>query len=312
VWTVFRSRRYRQQEVGPVPEPPPRVARSSLLLLGLLLGLAGGLVYAWLINPIVYVDALPSRMSVRYQDEYIFLVSQSYAYTGDGELAQQRLAVLNDPALPQRVAALFERSLREGAPADSVRNLATLTRMLGGSNPALALFNPTPEAPAVTATATVAASTPTATLLPTPSPSPTPTNTLRPTLTPSATPQPTATPRPAFRLLSQERLCSPDEPVPLIVVEVLDANLDPLPGAEVVVTWEGGRDRFFTGFRLDQSPSYADFVMEPGVSYSVVLSGGSPSISGLRIEACPDNPVGGWRLTFQSLRVAPPAATATP
>lgn len=309
---MFRSRRYHERQASPPPEPPPRVARSSLLLLGLLLGLAGGLVYAWLLNPIVYVDALPSRMSARYQEEYIFLVSQSYAYTGDWEMAQSRLAALNDPALPQRVAALFERSLREGAPANTVRNLAILTRMLGGSNPALALFNPTPEPPAVTATSTVAASTPTATLLPTPSPSPTPTNTLRPTLTPSPSPQPTATPRPAFRLLSQERLCSPDEPIPLIVVEVLDAALEPLPGAEVIVTWEGGRDRFFTGFRLDQSPGYADFVMEPDVSYSVVLAGGSPSISGLRVEACPDNPVGGWRLTFQSLRAAPPAATATP
>lgn len=309
---MFRSRRFRERQAGPPPEPPPRVARSSLLLLGLLLGLVGGLVYAWLLNPIIYVDALPSRMSARYQEEYIFLVSQSYAYTGDWEMAQRRLSALDDPDLAQRVAALFERSLRAGDPADSVRNLATLTRLLGGSNPALALFNPTPEAPVVTATATVALVTPTATLLPTPSPSPFPTNTLRPTLTPSPTPRPTATPRPAFRLLSQERFCAPDEPTPLIVVEVLDAGLDPLPGAEVIVTWEGGRDSFFTGFRLDQSPGYADFVMEADVSYSVVLAGGSPEISGLRIEPCVASPAGGWRLTFQSLLVPSPTATATP
>jgi hypothetical protein len=308
---MFRSRRYRERQGSP-EGGPPRVARSSLLLLGLLLGLAGGLAYAWLINPIVYVDARPARMSPRYQEEYIFLVSQSYAYSGDWATAQQRLAALDDPDLPQRVAELFERYLREGAPADSVRNLASLTRMLGGNNPALALFNPTPEAPAVTATATIAASTPTATLLPTPSPTPLPTNTPQPTLTPSPSPMPTATPRPTYRLLSQERLCSADGPTPLIVVEVLDAGLEPLPGVEVIVTWEEGRDRFFTGFRLDQHAGYADFLMEPDVSYSVFLAGGSPTISGLRVEACPDGPAGGWRLTFQNLRVARPEATPTP
>lgn len=309
---MFRSRRFRQVQGTPAPDGSPRLARSSLLLLGLLLGLAGGLVYAWLINPIVYVDARPARMSERYQNEYIFLVSQSYAYSGDWETAQRRLAALDEPDLPQRVAALFERYLREGAPAGAVRNLATLTRKLGGENPALALFNPTPQPPAVTATATFAVSTATATLLPTPSPTPFPTGTPRPSPTPSRTPLPTATPRPAFRLLSQERLCSPAAPTPLIAVEVVDAQLDPLPGVEVIVNWEGGSDRFFTGFRLDESPGYADFFMAPDVSYSIRLAGGSPEISGLRIEACPEETEGGWLLTFQNLRPNPPTATPTP
>lgn len=309
---MFRSRRYGKLQGLPSPEGPPRVARSSLLLLGLLLGLAGGLAYAWLVNPIIYVDVSPARMSMRYQNEYIYLASQSYAFSGDWETAQRRLAALDDPNLPQRVAALFERYLREGASAGAVRNLANLTRKLGGENPALALFNPTPQPPVVTPTATPAISTPTATLLPTPSRTPPPTDTPRPSPTPSRTPRPTATPRPAFRLLSQERLCSADGPMPLIAVEVLDAALDPLPGVEVVVNWDGGSDRFFTGFRLDESPGYADFGMAPDVSYSVHLAGGSPTISGLRIEACPEEPNGGWLLTFQNLRPNSPAATATP
>lgn len=309
---MFRSRRYRELQGEPLPGDTPRVGGSSLLLLGLLLGLAGGLVYAWLLNPIVYVDARPARMSVRYQDEYIFLVSQSYAYSGDWETARRRLDALDDPEMPQRVATLFERYLRDGAPAASVRNLANLTRLLGGDNPALALFNPTPEPPAITETATRAISTPTATLLPTPSPTRMPTETPQPSPTPSRTPRPTATLRPAFRLLSQERYCSAGTATPLIAVEVVDIDLEPLPGVEIIVTWEGGSDRFFTGFRLDEGPGYADFVMAPETSYSVYLAGGSPTISGLRIEACPDQSDGGWLLTFQNLQQNPPAATPTP
>jgi hypothetical protein len=122
---------------------------------------------------------------------------------------------------------------------------------------------------------------------------------------------PTATPRPDFRLLSQERFCRSGEPGPLIVVEVLDVDLEPLPGVEVVVEWADGQDRFFTGFRPDESPGYADFVMSPDVSYTVSLAAGSPAIGGLRIEACANGQPGGWALTFQNLRRATPAPTPT-
>jgi hypothetical protein len=301
---MFRSRRYAQVHGSPPPLPA-----TTLLFLGLVLGLAGGLFYAWLINPIVYINARPAQMSEEYQEEYIFLISQSYAYTGDWELAVQRLDDLDAPDLPQRVALLFERYLRQGAPAESVRNLANLTRRLGGDNPALTLFNPTPEPPALTATPTRPISTPTATLLPTPSPTRPPTSTIAPTPTPSPSPSPTATPRPNFRLLSQERVCAPDEPAPLIVVQTLDAELEPQAGVEVVVEWAGGRDRFFTGFRLEEDPGYADFVMTPDVSYSVFLAEGSPTIGGLRIEACANGQPGGWALTFQNLRLPTPTPT---
>lgn len=322
---MFRSRRYRpederrqQEEAGGSPAggsgagEPPRIAATSFILLGLILGLVGGLLYTWIINPVVYVNASPERLSDRYKDEYVFLVSQNYAATGDWETAQERLEALEDPDLRQRVSALFERYLREGKPAGHVRNLAILTQRLGGDSPALSLFGPTPMPPPVTPEPTAAASTPTATLLPTPTLTRRPTNTPQPTLTATATRVPTATPRPVYRLLSQERLCDDEEPAPRLEVFVVDALLEPLAGAEVLVTWEGGSDRFFTGFQPDRDPGYGDFVMEPDISYSVTMAEGSPTISGLRVEACPaasGGLPGGWQLTFQNLTVNEPTAT---
>ena len=312
---MFRSKRFRSQGEGQPQEGgggPPRIAAASFVLIGLILGLAGGLIYAWLINPVAYVDADPERLSDRYKDEYVFLVSQNYAATGDWAAAQERLQALEEPELPQRVADLFERYLREGRPAGHVRNLAILTRRLGGDSPALSLFGPTPLPPPVTQEPTEAASTATATLLPTPTLTRRPTNTPRPTLTPTPTQIPTATPRPVYRLLSQERVCDAEEPAPRIEVVVVDALLEPLAGAEVLVTWEGGGDRFFPGFQPDQDPGYGDFVMEPDVSYSVTMAEGSPAISGLRVEPCPaarGGLPGGWRLTFQNLTVNEPTAT---
>lgn len=302
---MFRSRRYREvkarREGG-----QPRVAAASYLLLGLILGLAGGLVYAWIISPVVYVDASPARLNEQYRDEYIFLVSQSYAATGDWEQAQARLQALEDPDLAQHVAQLFEQYLRQGAPAAHVRNLARLTQQVGGSNPALSLFGPTPQPPPVTATVTPAQATATATLLPTPTLTRQPTRTPQPTLTPSPTPRPSATPQPVYRLLSQERVCDAAAPAPRIEVLTMDADLEPLPGVEVLVSWDQGADRFFTGFQPERGPGYGDFTMSPEISYSVALADGSPTISGLRVEPCPESEgglPGGWRLTFQNLTV---------
>ncbi len=80
-----------------------------------------------------------------------------------------------------------------------------------------------------------------------------------------------------------------------------DALLNPLPGIEVLVTWDGGSDHFFTGFKPDMGSGYGDFTMSPDRSYTIGLAEGSPEISGLRIEPCDSGLDGGWQLTFQNL-----------
>ena len=297
---MFRSSRYRAiRERLEGEQPPARVAATSYLLLGLIVGLIVGLIYAWLLDPRAFIQSTPARLDEQYREEYIFLVSQNYARTGDWGAAAQRLQALEDPELAEHVALLFEAYLRRGAPAGHVRNLARLTERVGGESPALALFAPTPHRPQVTATSTA-----TPTPLPTATATRPPTNTPRPTTTATATPLPTATPRPVYRLLSQERLCSAAGPQPLIAVEVVDPSLEPLPGVEIIVTWQGGEDHFFTGFQPDEGVGYGDFTMAEGISYAVHVAEGSPVISGLRVEPCSlasGGHAGGWRLTFQKL-----------
>lgn len=311
---MFRSSRYGKAQGVPEdekhPPGPPRVAAASLVLVGLVLGIIGGLVYAWLINPVVYVDAGPSRLSTAYQDEYIFLVSQSYATSGNWEQAEARLLALDDPDLPQRVSQLFEQYLREARPPDYVRNLAFLTKAVGGESAALSLFGPTPLPPPVTPSPTPPATT-TPTPLPTSTSTRQPTNTPEPSATMAPSITPTITPPPVYRLLSQQRLCTSGIPTQHIEIEVYDANLQPLPGVEIIVTWDTGSDRFFTGFKPDQSLGFADFIMQPGISYRVMLADGSPEISGLRVEPCPEGEDGGWRLEFQNLVISQVTATPT-
>lgn len=295
-----RQRRRRPQLEPENGRSLNRASAAGLILLGLIIGLAGALYYAWVVSPIVYTEVSPARFSERYKAEYLYLVSQSYAADGDWTRAEQRLAALEDPALNQTIADLLETYLREQQKPEVIENLARLAQQSGVEGKAVALFAPTPAGPASTDTPTPAASLEATS---TPTHTPTPSLTPEPSTTPTLPPEPSPTPRPNYRLLAQEPYCERGENVLLLVVETQDALLNPLPGVEVLVTWDGGEDHFFTGFKPALGAGYGDFEMEPGVSYTVQLADGSPEISGLRIEPCADGSDGGWRLTFQNLRI---------
>ena len=113
------------------------------------------------------------------------------------------------------------------------------------------------------------------------------------------------TEQPTYRLLNQQSLCFDADQTPQIEIITLDALLEPLPGVEVLVTWEGGNDRFFTGFKPARGAGFGDFAMTPDISYAIVLADGSPKISGLRMESCENGGITGWRLTFQNLILQP-------
>lgn len=61
-----------------------------------LLGVAAGLYYGWVINPVKYVDTTPAKLRSDYQTDYILMVAEAYQAEGDLDLAARRLAVLGD------------------------------------------------------------------------------------------------------------------------------------------------------------------------------------------------------------------------
>ncbi len=295
----------RRQRQGQRPLPFwRRLSSTGWLLLSLVIGLAGGLYYAWVVDPVIFTDASPARFNDRYREEYIILVSQSYAVNENWPLAQQRLAALDDTQIAQTVNDLLETAVRQQRPAPLLEQLAVVARQLGAEGQAIALFAPTLPAANLQPTPTSAVvTTPTST----PPPAATATDTPIPTPTGTATRPATATPQPNYRLTEQTRLCDDNETINQIEVIVLDAFLNDLPGIEVEVSWQNGSDRFFTGFKPENGRGYADFEMSPDVSYTVRLPDGSPEVSGLRLEECASGFNGGWRLTFQNLRDGSPA-----
>jgi hypothetical protein len=97
-------------------------------------------------------------------------------------------------------------------------------------------------------------------------------------------------------------VCDQQLAEPLIQVRVLDASGNEVPGAEILVVWDTGQDRFFTGLKPELGEGYADFTMTPGTSYTVQLVQADIPVTGIRSEECTneegDTFAGSWLLVF--------------
>ncbi len=63
---------------------------------GLIVGLALGLLYAWVISPVEWKDASPSLLSEPYRQEWLRMAIDSYAANRDADLALTRYQALGE------------------------------------------------------------------------------------------------------------------------------------------------------------------------------------------------------------------------
>ncbi|CAG0958925.1 hypothetical protein ANRL3_00744 [Anaerolineae bacterium] len=168
------------------------IAIVSLVILGLIVGLAAGLWLGWIAWPLQISNVDVTDLKPTAQVEFIILTADSYVLDQDAERAKERLAQLKDPNIHTRVAALARQYAAENNP-DAPR-LAQLAEALGETDAELAAIART-----ATPTRTITP-TPTQTGTPTLVPSLTPTLTATPTITPTrtATRRPAATRTPAL------------------------------------------------------------------------------------------------------------------
>jgi hypothetical protein len=264
------------------------------------------------ISPVEYVDAPPYALRADFKDEYRALVAAAYLYSNDLLRAEDRLAQLKDDETAQTVAMQAQRALAEGHPEGEVRALGILAMALGDGVVPVAssvvstqtmINTPTASASTLTPIIKQPPATPDISQQATPTqtstkPAPQSTNTLEPTSTATSTPAQEA----AFLLQETKLLCNLDQTQPMIQVEIQDATGEPVPSIELIVTWDGGEDHFFTGLKPELSLGYADFLMTPGVVYSLRLEDGGPTVNDLTAAECLSEDGsrfwGSWMLTF--------------
>jgi hypothetical protein len=285
------------------------------LVTALIIGVAFGLFFAWVVSPIQYIDLEPKALSEEAKDNYRLLVSAAFAANGDLARAQARLNLLDEEDPAQMLTWQAQRALTEGRPVQESQALGVLAlAIVQGANPISPPLTAT-DPPLVTPSSTAEF---TSTLSPTPttaSPSPvsisqnssaTPSPTIRliaPSITPLPTRTPTITPGLPFVLKQDITLvCDPNLQEPLIIVEALDASSKPAPGVQVVVSWPDGDDRFYTGLKTELGQGYADYRMTPGLTYTVQLAEGGQPVTGLVASECEapssERYWGSWHIIF--------------
>jgi|YNPNPStandDraft_1061719.scaffolds.fasta_scaffold00014_45 hypothetical protein len=284
------------------------------LLTGLIIGLISGLVYAWLLDPVQFVNTSPDSLRPEFKADHRVLIALSYEADGNIVRANQRLALLGDKdplaALIAQVEQLQKQKGYERETAALARLVADL-QAYQSSIPTVVSVAETPlerntQAVMLSPTATLAQEQMISTPTPTP-PQPRPTSTLRPTFTP----------RPIlsapFILRERQFICDPKLPENLLQILVLDSNNRPVSGIKISITFDQGEEFFYTGLYPEISPGYADYVMQPGIVYSLRVGEGGETASGLTPQKCTTETTeemkkttatpsaerwGGWKLVF--------------
>lgn len=222
------------------------------LLAALAVGISAGLGYGWLLQPAPIADTTPDSLRQEFRSDYLALIAAAYGATHDLERARTRLDLFpsDDPA--DQLAAYAQERQALGRPGAA--GLASL---------AAALKEAAPE------------TLPAATVLPSPS-----------APLPGSTSLPPAAPEPRITLVSAEKACDTRSENPQLMIHVGDPLGIPLPGIMIMVLWDQGSDRFFTGLKPEVNAGYADFRMQPGAIYTIRVENQPDPLSGLAVEEC--------------------------
>lgn len=78
--------------------------RWLFITLSLIAGIALGLTYGWVLDPVDYFDLTPDTLRADYKADYVLMISEAYRSNPDPALAARQLAVLG-PGSPSFIAS---------------------------------------------------------------------------------------------------------------------------------------------------------------------------------------------------------------
>lgn len=269
-------------------ERPRRYISWVVLIFGIAVGLGSGMFYAWNVDPVEEVNVAPWQLNTGDRNAYVVAIMLQYNLDGNLANAIQRLVDLklpgNDPI--QAVANIACDLARTGYvdSASGVRAVRSMMDFYQGQGKSGCADNLIP-ADVENIPEVVQVDLPTSTPQPPASKTPTPPGTFQPTETPPPALTPSATPQRAFNVLRVSSFCDLNN-AGVIEVRVVDFNGQEIPGQPILVRWNGGESRFFTGLKPERGRGYADFDMEPDTSYVVEMPGLSDPTAPLLADRC--------------------------
>ena len=104
-------------------------------LLALLLGIALGLTYGWVVDPVEYVDTTPDSLRPDYRADYVLMVAEAYQSEQDADLAARRLALLGSQAPGERAGRALEQARGVGFAGSDLILMQKLTTAMQAWQP---------------------------------------------------------------------------------------------------------------------------------------------------------------------------------
>lgn len=92
----------------------------------LAIGIALGLVYGWVIDPIQYTDITPNLLREDYQVDYILMVAEAYQQDFDPDTAARRLAILGSQSPATLTTSALEYATRNSFSQNEIQTLQSL------------------------------------------------------------------------------------------------------------------------------------------------------------------------------------------
>jgi hypothetical protein len=104
------------------------MSRLTIFFLVIIVGLAFGLIYGWVISPVQYRNTTPNNLRYDFQTDFVLMVAEVYNSNQDISLAAQRLAQFGseDPADLVLRSLAYANQLEYSQPdLELIQNLAT-------------------------------------------------------------------------------------------------------------------------------------------------------------------------------------------
>jgi len=78
--------------------------RWLFILLALIAGIAMGLAYGWVVDPVDFFDLTPDTLRADYKADYVLMVAEAYRFKPDPAIAARQLAIFGSQS-PSAIAS---------------------------------------------------------------------------------------------------------------------------------------------------------------------------------------------------------------
>ena len=99
-----------------------------LIVIGI--GIALGLLYGWVVDPVEFVDTTPNTLRADYKADYVLMVAEIYSVDRNAESAVIRLTFLGDPSPVDSVENAMIFAVDAGYASEDLRILRDLADAL--------------------------------------------------------------------------------------------------------------------------------------------------------------------------------------